>query len=108
MAFTESQQLDICTILEVEKPILDQALIYNDSFITLAVETKVIEQITRWATAGSNFVNVHPRERNYGVEIKHETEKADIRRTIATLLLMTKTVYGGSGGSSAQVRVSRG
>jgi hypothetical protein len=109
MAFTESQQLDICTILEVEKPILDQALIYNASFITAAVETKVIAELTRWTTAGANFVKVHPRERNYGVEINSENEKADIRRNIATLLLMTETVYGGSGsGSRAQVQILRG
>lgn len=108
MAFTVSQQLDICTILEVELPVLEYALTFNVQYIDATAEAKVIEQITRWETAGSNFVNVHPRERNYGVEIKHETEKAGIRRTIATLLLMTKTVYGGSGGSSAQIRVSRG
>jgi hypothetical protein len=109
MAFTVSQQLDICTILEVELPVLEYALTFNVQYIDATAETKVIAELTRWETAGSNFVKVHPRERNYGVEINSENEKEDIRRNIATLLLMTETVYGGSGsGSRAQVQILRG
>lgn len=107
MAFTTTQKLNICKILRVEMPILEYALLFNVAYIDSTAETQVAAELTRWTTAGVNFVNIHPKDRNYGVEIRHEAEKADIRRNIATLLLMTDTVYGG-GSASAQVSVQRG
>ena len=109
MALTFAQRLDICKILQVEMPVLEYALTFNAEYITSETETEVLAEVTRWTTAGANFVKVHPRERNYGVEINSENEKEDIRRNIATLLLMTETVYGGSGkGARSQVQILRG
>ena len=110
MAFTETETLNIAKILNVTYiDVIDQIFNLGTAYITAAVETQVRAELTRWETAGANFVKVHPRERNYGVEINSENEKDDIRRNIATLLLMTEIVYGGSGkGSRAQVQILRG
>ncbi len=110
MAFTEDEKLNIAQILGVTYiDVNDQIFNLGTAYITAAVEAQVRAQLTRWTTAGANFVRVHPRERNYGVEINSENEKEDIRRNIATLLYLTETVYGGSGkGARSQVQILRG
>jgi hypothetical protein len=107
MAFTESEKLDIATILGVTYiDVNDQIFNLGTAYITAEVETKVRAQLTRWETAGSSFVRVHPRERNYGVETNSENEKNDIRRNIATLLYLTDWLQANSSGGAQ--RITRG
>ncbi len=96
MAFTESQKLDICMIVGVTADLLEDILTFRAGAITSEVETKVEEQLTRWETAGIDFVKLHPVESNKGVETNPDYEKSDIRRNIANLLFLTEYV-GGSG-----------
>ena len=88
-------------------PTLEYALTFNTDYIDAEAETQVAAELARWTSAGVTFVNIHPKEANKGAEIRANAPKEDIRRNIATLLLMTETVYG-SGGASAQVAVQRG
>jgi hypothetical protein len=107
MAFTFAQQLNICKILQIEMPALEYALTFNAEYITSETETQVLAEVTRWENAGSSFVKVHPRERNYGVETNSENEKNDIRRNIAVLLLLKDYVNQNASGGGAQ-RITRG
>jgi hypothetical protein len=82
MAFTSAQKNKICMILGIKLPILEYQMQIETTYITAQTETDVIAQLTRWdAGAGSSFVKVHPRERNYGVETNSEKEKDDILLT---------------------------
>jgi hypothetical protein len=106
MALTFAQRLNICKILQIEMPALEYALTFNAEYITTETETQVLAEVARWESAGSSFVKVHPRERNYGVETNSENEKNDIRRNIATLLYLTDWLQANSSGGAQ--RITRG
>lgn len=87
MAFTEKEELDICRVLGVSPLTLKAHLIELGDDLTDTVEEEVLAELERWASgAGSDFVRVHPKERNFGAEINPSDERADIKRNIAILL----------------------
>ena len=89
-------------------PALEYALTFNAEYITSETETQVLAEVARWATAGVSFVNIHPKEANKGAEIRASAPKDDIRRNIATLLLLTEYMQNnGLFGGGAQ-RITRG
>lgn len=96
MAFTAAQMRTLSTILQLTPIELEHHLLYfpYDADTETAVET----ELTRWTTAGVDFVKVHPREKNFGAEIDPEREKRDIRRNIAVLLEfdLASLGFGGS------------
>lgn len=95
MAFTESELNDLVTVLQMVRPTLDYVLGINAVYITAEVETDVRAELTRWATAGSEFVKFTPTESNRGFNLNAGDEKADIRRNIALLLGIDANAYGG-------------
>jgi hypothetical protein len=84
MAFTPSQLRTISTILGVGPLALDEHLAFYvpDSDTETAVES----ELTRWATASTQFQSIEPKDRNFGVRYSPGEEKNDIRRNIAVLL----------------------
>jgi hypothetical protein len=106
MAFTFAQQLNICKILQIEMPALEYALTFNAEYITGETETQVLAEVTRWATAGVSFVNIHPKEANKGAEIRANAPKDAIRRNIANLLYMSEWLKRNTMGGSQ--RITRG
>jgi len=95
MAFTESELNSIVTVLQIRRPTLDYALSVNASYITAEVETDVRAELTRWETAGAEFIKFTPTESNRGFNLNAGDEKADIRRNIALLLGIDANAYGG-------------
>ena len=89
MAFTEVQKLSICKILGIDSITLQDRLDFYSTKITAAVETAVIDEITRWETSGVQFVKLRATESNKGVETDSENAKADIKKNIAVLLFLT-------------------
>ena len=104
MAFTESQKLKICRIMGVNIVDLQYLLTYNASQITSTVESDVIAELTRWDTAGADFVKLEPTESNKGVKLDSSSEKADIRKNIAVMLLMQDYLNAASGVQGRLVR----
>ena len=104
MAFTESQKLKIGRILGIEQPTLEYHLTLNSNSITATVETDVATELTRWTTAGAEFVQLEPTESNKGVRLNASSEKADIRKNIAVMLCMTEVVGSMSGVQGRLVR----
>lgn len=93
---TEAEKLDIAMILGVTYiDVNDKVTNLGDNYITAAVETKIRTELTRWTTAGVDFVKVHPREKNFGAEIDPEREKLDIKKRLAALLYFTNLQFGG-------------
>jgi len=107
MAFTESEKLDIAEVLDVDYiEVNDQIFNLGTAYITAAVETKVRAQLTRWATAGYSYVNIHPKEANKGAEIRANAPKDAIRRNIANLLYMSDWLNRNTTGGAQ--RITRG
>lgn len=101
MAFTAEQKISICKILGVNGMDLDVRLSYYATYITAAVETAVIAEIARWtAGAGTDFVAVEPKEKNFGARIDPELEKTDIRKNLGLMLYCSDLIGSSNGGGS--------
>jgi hypothetical protein len=77
--------------------IANQITYLQDSF-TSQVETDIEAELVRWDGVSTDFVRVHPRERNYGAELNPEDEKRDIRQNIATMLQRPDWANNAGGG----------
>ena len=98
MALTESQKLDIATILGVTYiEVQEQVTYLGSTHLTSEVESKISNELDRWTTAGTKFTRIVDKETNYGAVIDPEKEKDDIRKNLATLLYFTELMKGGSG-----------
>ena len=102
MAFTEAEKNQISTILGVIPIELTAWLNFNAPNITAQVETDVRTQLTRWTTAGVDFVTILKTESNYGVQLDAEDTKDDIRKNIALLLGLDSSAYLGGSGARLQ------
>lgn len=88
MEFTETQKLNICKVLGISLPTLDSHLnTLPAGYISETVITQVDAELTRWSNgAGSDFVRVEAKERNFGAVIDPSKERSDIKKNIAILL----------------------
>lgn len=86
MAFTEAEKMSIARVLSVTPTLLDAHLDSLGATVTTDVETAVREELSRWETAGIDFVAVEPKEKNFGARIDPNLAQSDIRRNIAILL----------------------
>lgn len=103
MAFTDENKLSICKITGTSLSDLNSHI--ADNPVSFAVETQVVAELNRWtAGAGSNFVRIHPNDRNFGAEIDPSAERADIRRNIVTLLQIPSSIMSLKGGVGRTVR----
>src|SRR5688500_2995245 len=84
--FTTAEKLSIARVLGITPSLLDAHLTSVGVTITADVEEAVRAELERWVTAGSQFVKIHPRESNKGVETNSGDAQNDIRRNIALLL----------------------
>ena len=84
MAFTEAEQLVIARVVGYTPTLLAAHL--ATLTVTSDVEAAVREELDRWATVGTQFVKIHPRESNKGVETNSADTQGNIRRNIAVLL----------------------
>lgn len=86
MALTETQTLTIAEILGVSVVDIDDQIVWlGNTYATSAWQTRVEAQLTRWTTAGVDFVAIEPNVKNFGAKIDPNNEKADIRANLATL-----------------------
>lgn len=98
MALTEAQTLTIAEVLGVSVvDINDQITWLGATYATAAWQTRVELQLSRWTTAGVNFVAIEPKEKNFGARIDPSSEKNDIRANLATLFQRSDWKYAGSG-----------
>lgn len=93
MAFTADEKLIISEILGIYPPVLDAQITLLGADLTANVITAVQTQLTRWTTAGVNFVRIEPKERNFGARIDPLLDQADIRRKISLLLQFPQPEY---------------
>lgn len=98
MAFTESELNNLVVILQIQRWTLDALLTANATYITSEVETDVRAELTRWTTAGVEFVKFTPTESNRGFNLNSDDEKANIRQNIAMLLGIDLTAFSSAGG----------
>jgi hypothetical protein len=94
---TEAQQIDCAQIMGVTLETVIQQIAYLGDLFTTQVATDVGVELTRWGTAGVDFVRVHPRERNFGAEINPEDTKDDIRGNLASLFQRMDWAQASSG-----------
>lgn len=84
---TESEKITISQILEITPTFLDSQIAALGISLTTARETAIRAEIAKWdAGAGFDFVKIHPRESNFGVETFANETSGQIRRNIAVLL----------------------
>lgn len=101
MALTEAEKLDVSMILGVTYvDVNDKITNLGATYITAEVETKIREELTRWETAGIDFVSVEPKEANFGARISPGLAKADIRSRLASLLYFNTLAFGADYGRS--------
>lgn len=93
---TEAEKLTIGTILGIDFIDLDYHISYYDTRFTAASDTAIRAELTRWTTAGFNFLTLEPREANLGARIDPQLEKNDIRKNLSTLLYLQDSVNTGS------------
>lgn len=86
MAFAEAEIFSIATILGTTPTTLNAHITSLGATVTAALETAVRTQLTRWTTAGINFVSIEPKESNFGARVNPDADQADIRKNIALLL----------------------
>lgn len=92
---TESEKITIGQILEVTPRFLDSQIAALGADLTTDREAAIRSEITKWnAGAGSDFVKIHPKESNFGVETFADRTSGQIRRNIA--LLFELSDYGQS------------
>ena len=103
MALDEGQKITIAKILQITPTILNLQI--DALTISATLETAIEAEITRWTTAGLEFVKIHPKERNFGAEIDPEDLKDDIRTNLAMLL---ERPDWASSATSVQVSLVRG
>lgn len=94
MAFTEDQKLDIGGVLRIDQIKLQQQLDAYATYITPAVEAKVISLLADYAAVSDNYVKFTPTESNEGFNLNPGDQKADIRNEIAKLLFFDLTDIG--------------
>ena len=104
MALSESQVLKVSQILRVNPSDVDYQIMLLATDVTATWQTAVEAELTRWLTAGVDFVEIEPREANFGAKISPNREKSDIRWNLA--ILFERPDWGGSGGG--QQRLQRG
>ncbi|TXH45712.1 MAG: hypothetical protein E6Q97_30965 [Desulfurellales bacterium] len=105
MALTEAQLLTVAKIVAVTVvDIEDQIEWLGAGYATSAWQTAVEAEITRWTTAGVDFVAIEPKEKNFGAKIDPTHAKNDIRRNLATLFQRPDWALTGGGA----VRTIRG
>lgn len=91
MALSENEKLTIAKILRTNYVVVnDQITNLGATYITATVETAIRDELTRWETAGVDFVDVDPNERNFGARIRADRAKNDIRSNLANLLYLDK------------------
>lgn len=93
MALTEAEKLTIARILRVTPTYLGAQITSLGATLTAEVETAIRAELSRWETAGIDFVKVHPKEKNFGAEINPALEQQDIRVNLAVLFEMPVAVY---------------
>ena len=103
MALTEAQQLTVAKILRQTPSIIEYQITLLGTDATAAWQTAVEAEITRWTTAGVNFVSVEPKEANFGARINPNNDKNDIRSNLA--ILFDRPDWASGGG---QVNLARG
>lgn len=103
MALTESQQLTVAQIVQVPVTQVEyQISLLGDTYATADWETAVEAQLTRWTTAGVDFVSIEPKEKNFGAKINPENEKNDIRSNLA--ILFQRSDWANAAGTVRTVR----
>ena len=104
MALTEAQILKVSQILRQTPSDLEYQITLLGTDATATWQTAIEAELTRWVTAGVDFVEIEAREANFGAKIKPDREKSDIRWNLA--ILLDRPDWGGSGGG--QQRLQRG
>ncbi len=107
MAFSDAQLVKLTRITGVDSVTLANVLNIYEAEITTEVETQAGALILEWFPvsgegAGRDFVDVAPKERNFGADIKTDRLRAAIRKELGEILYLTD--YMTSGSSSRLVR----
>lgn len=101
MAFAPAQLVKITRITGVDSATLTNVLNVYTAEITAEVESQVGGLILEWFPvsgdgAGRDFVDVDPKERNFGASIKTERLRSAIRKELGELLYLTPHMSSGS------------
>jgi hypothetical protein len=95
MALTETQQIALCQILDVQPYVLTAQITWLGTRLTDAMITTIGTQITTWnAGLGDKFTRLMPTESNKGVKTDPDAARDNIRREIA--LLFERPDWGAS------------
>jgi hypothetical protein len=86
MAFTPAEKHSIAHVLSTTVTLLNAHITAMGATLDADTETAVRTELTRWETAGVDFVKIHPKEANFGVEINGTQSQHDIARKIALSL----------------------
>jgi hypothetical protein len=90
MALTAEETLSIAMILGIPPSVLDAQIASLGSSLDADREAAIRTELDRWsAGSGAQFVKIHPKESNYGVETNSGDAKQDIQRNLAVLLELT-------------------
>lgn len=96
MALTEDEKLICAEILGVTYiDVNDKITNLGSSYITATVEARIQAKLAEYATASTNFTNIHPNLKNFGAEIKYKDQIAAIRNSLASLLYFTDLMQSG-------------
>jgi hypothetical protein len=84
--FTPAEKHTIAQMFRSTVTILDAHITSLGATHDEDARTAIRAQLTRWTTAGYSFVDIEPKERNFGARIRARDERQDIIASVAASL----------------------
>lgn len=106
----ENTQKAICEIINADPILLSVHLDAYSDYITAVTVTRVTALLTKWDDndLDTNFIRIHPKEKNFGVEINPEDMRDNIREALASLLMLHRAKWYAGTGSGTEMIMERG